>query len=423
MKKISCLLLMFILPILMVTGCSSDNGNDDDKQIELPNKSEETQMGYADDETSGGFTFTAKSAWTATIAESASSKSSLSWLRLLNEGIETYSGNAGVFRLTVEMSANYTGETRSATITIRSGNDSITITVTQDGKTQDGEVPTGEDNEEPENKVAKRLVSINFESEDNYSRNTATYTLEYDAQGRISTYESNGVEIQKSDNNRQGQFATGFYRYNQGDGVPDEVEFGFNSNRGEYTGSGNGKFDSQGLITNYTYQDAEKGEDPILKSLAITYSDGYVSQISRVYHYDGAVPASYELVWNDGFLSEMTYHLNEDRKQISTKLYKGALKSGKVEGVDINSFLYQGEWLGTMDPCDLMLFGMCGKMNDYLIDRLIVYPYDEREGQAAYYYSYEFDADGDVTKCTITTGANASTAVEHAVWAFGYEVR
>jgi hypothetical protein len=125
------------------TDCDKGGGDDGDKQIELPNKNEEIQQGYADDETTGGFTFTAKSVWTATVKETTTraASSGVSWLRLLYEGQEKYDGEAGTFTLAIEIDLNYTGTTRSATITITSGTDKITVTVTQDGKTNDGGTP------------------------------------------------------------------------------------------------------------------------------------------------------------------------------------------------------------------------------------------------------------------------------------------
>ena len=159
MKKVNYYLLMLLIPAFMIAGCGKDNGNDD-KQIQLPNQSEGTQTGYADDETTGSsvyfpgdFTFVAQAAWTATVTENPSASASavalsegsgksalsVSWLRLLLNGVETYSGNAGTIKLAME--PNYTGKNRSATITIVSGTEQISISVTQNGKDQQGNVP------------------------------------------------------------------------------------------------------------------------------------------------------------------------------------------------------------------------------------------------------------------------------------------
>ncbi|MDR2882260.1 MAG: hypothetical protein LBU98_00545, partial [Alistipes sp.] len=111
-------------------------------QIEVPDESELTQQAFADEQTSGGFTFVAKAAWTATVTESANTRAEgISWLRLLLDGEETYSGAAGTFNLVIELDTNYTGDDRSATITITSGGTNITITVTQEGTTESGDTP------------------------------------------------------------------------------------------------------------------------------------------------------------------------------------------------------------------------------------------------------------------------------------------
>lgn len=150
MKKLNHLVFMFlIIPAFILTGCNDDDDNGE-KQIELPNQSEQIQQAYADDETTGGFTFTAKSAWTATVTETTSANrsamfvtkaSSVSWLRLLYNGEEKYNGEAGTFTLAIELETNYTGENRSATVVIESGGDKITITVTQEGTQEDGTKP------------------------------------------------------------------------------------------------------------------------------------------------------------------------------------------------------------------------------------------------------------------------------------------
>lgn len=144
MRKLSHLLLMLLLPTFVSVGCSDNNGDDNgDKQIELPDRSELTQQGYADDQTTGGFTFTAKSAWRATVLETTASRaSSVSWLRLLYNGTEKYEGGAGTFTLTIAIDPNYTGKTRTAAINIASGTDKITVTVTQEGTTENGETPS-----------------------------------------------------------------------------------------------------------------------------------------------------------------------------------------------------------------------------------------------------------------------------------------
>ena len=157
MRKIQYFALMcaFALGAATFTACEKGEEDGGNKQIELPDQSEQTQQAYADEETTGGgFTFVAKSAWTAAVAETtpppADSRAfaptraaNVPWLRLLIGGEETYSGGAGEFTMTIELDPNYTGKTRSATITITCGGVSITITVTQQGTDVNDNVPEG----------------------------------------------------------------------------------------------------------------------------------------------------------------------------------------------------------------------------------------------------------------------------------------
>ena len=124
--------------ILTFTACKKD------ESLTIANEKELTQTAFADEENTGkGFTFTAKSDWTATVKEVSNQKSSgVSWLKLLYNGIETYNSGAGTFTLEISIEPNFTGQKRSATIEIVSGKDKITITVTQAGTTQSGEVIT-----------------------------------------------------------------------------------------------------------------------------------------------------------------------------------------------------------------------------------------------------------------------------------------
>lgn len=128
-------------------------GDDDEKetQITISSSQQLNQTAFADDEDTGaGFTFTAKTTWSTNISETTSSlkstsSNSTSWVKLYNDGQETYSGKAGTFNLTIVLNPNYTGDKRTAKIDIICGNDKITITVTQEAKTEDGKVPEDPD--------------------------------------------------------------------------------------------------------------------------------------------------------------------------------------------------------------------------------------------------------------------------------------
>ena len=58
--------------LAFMVACSDDDNGD--KQITLPNPSEQNQTAFANEETTGTFQFIAKSAWTATLTENTLSR-------------------------------------------------------------------------------------------------------------------------------------------------------------------------------------------------------------------------------------------------------------------------------------------------------------------------------------------------------------
>lgn len=141
----------------ILAGCSK-NDDGGGGTFTPPAQEQLTQSAHADNEnTGGGFSFKADAPWTATVNEvqaqtpahaSVQAKSAtrtadnngnnVVWLKLYNGNSEAYSGGAGTITLRIEIDQNYTGERREATITIRSGNNTFTVTVVQEGTKQDG---------------------------------------------------------------------------------------------------------------------------------------------------------------------------------------------------------------------------------------------------------------------------------------------
>ena len=154
MKK----LLISMLSVLLLAACGSDDGGGGGGSFIPPSQEERNQTAYADNENTGGggFTFTANAAWTATVTEvptaaeaalpvgkavksqTAEAGNNVVWLRLYVGDKESYNGPAGPTTLRIELDQNYTGERREATITIRSGNNTFTVTVVQEANKQDG---------------------------------------------------------------------------------------------------------------------------------------------------------------------------------------------------------------------------------------------------------------------------------------------
>ena len=138
MKK---LLLFTTMLGLAIAGCSEKDKNDLNVILDQGRKQ---QTAYADeDDTGSGFTFTASGTWIADVVEAESAKSNaISWLKLLVDGRESYQGDAGTYMAKIGLETNYTGSDRSATVIIHSGGDRIEITVTQNGRTVAGEIPS-----------------------------------------------------------------------------------------------------------------------------------------------------------------------------------------------------------------------------------------------------------------------------------------
>ena len=174
---------------MILAGCSKNEGGEGEP-FTPPAQEQLTQNAYADNEnTGGGFSFTADAPWTATVDEvkpqapaSVQAKSvtraagnngnNVVWLKLYNGNSEAYSGGAGTITLRIEIDQNYTGERREATITIRSGNNTFTVTVVQEGTKQDGS------QNEPPVKVTKITLDKTELSLDAGAKSTLTATVE-----------------------------------------------------------------------------------------------------------------------------------------------------------------------------------------------------------------------------------------------------
>ncbi len=135
--------MTFCATALMFASCDGIEG---DKEIELTGGQKQQTVHADDTEGESAISFTAKSDWAVDVTEKTSSRvNNTSWLRLLFDGEEKYSGEAGDYTLTIEIDPNLTGATRTATITIICGEDKITVTITQDAKTAEGKDPDNDD--------------------------------------------------------------------------------------------------------------------------------------------------------------------------------------------------------------------------------------------------------------------------------------
>jgi len=134
MKK----LIYYLAVMLIATACEKGDEKQEDQLI-LSDRTEQNQTAHADQMEAGEMTFIAKSSWTATV-KGETQTSDVDWLHLMLGGKETYKGTAGTFTLSFKLTPNDTGVERTATITIKSGDNSIAVTVLQTQTTEDGEV-------------------------------------------------------------------------------------------------------------------------------------------------------------------------------------------------------------------------------------------------------------------------------------------
>lgn len=109
--------------LLFGQGCSDDK--ESDMPITIPS-TEDTQPTLQKDGGSTTLSFNAPQAWNVSVTETTATRS-VSWLK-----VHPTSGAAGGATITITAEPNATGKTRTAKVTIRSGNQTETVTVTQD---------------------------------------------------------------------------------------------------------------------------------------------------------------------------------------------------------------------------------------------------------------------------------------------------
>ncbi len=174
-----------VLPlVLFAVSCSESD--EEPKSVELTGGTESQQTVYADDKQAPApIRFTAKAAWTVTVAEvatKAEGDSSVDWLKL-----DAYSGGAGDVSLTMTLEENTTGHDRKAEIRIECAGTTLTITVEQKGTKQDGTTPE-------QANLKNRIVRID-EDDEWTSELDIYYEFKYDETGRVV-----GIKLFEHDN-------------------------------------------------------------------------------------------------------------------------------------------------------------------------------------------------------------------------------
>ena len=144
-----------------------------DAAVTISDEKQLTQTLYAD-ETTAEFTFTATGDWFAT-----DHGNNVLWMtKVLCNGVGTYSsGSKGTYTFVLSLETNYGGAPRTVIFEIASGNDKITISITQLDTTKDGETP-----------VSNLVSRILFYG-------SVPYDFTYDTQNRITLISRPGGSI------------------------------------------------------------------------------------------------------------------------------------------------------------------------------------------------------------------------------------
>ena len=127
MKKNSCFLILLFAASVIFTGCRSND--DPEPEYIVIDDGAVYQNVYAD-EVAGesGIRFTTLAPWTSSVTED--------WV-----SINPASGGTGTHNIVISLTPNFTGNDRTAIIAITSGGTTIEIRITQQGKTEGGEIP------------------------------------------------------------------------------------------------------------------------------------------------------------------------------------------------------------------------------------------------------------------------------------------
>jgi len=356
MKKIlfAAIVAATTLGATTMSSCSKEKVISKGDQITLSNKNDKTQTAWADDEKKG-VTFTAKSAWTASVAETTRA-SAVPWLRLLVNGVETYSGSAGTINLVIELSPNYSGSERKATLTIASGGDKFEIVITQNRTTQTGEIPS---------KLIKKMIEI-------WDIEPSTYEFTYDSNQRItriSYYPTEGysqeVNINYSSNRITASMGMGSYsatvvdgRISRCDWVWEDPEYPNESSR------------------EMTYQDGYLRK-MVLKSTYATYNEDTGKWERQI----GTYPA--DLTWTNGNLTKYASDGTDFTFQYGTSLNKANLDLNWL----IGDYLLEADGLGSF----LAMQGYLGKRSTNLMVRET---YNSSGYTSFYTHTWTFDNEG-----------------------------
>lgn len=170
------LLQMMILPLLFLASCSDDDGG---KSTIIISDNQKNQTAFADD-VEKGITFTATEAWRTNVdyTQTKADATTEQWVTL-----DPPSGDAGEVTIKVALKTNTTGKDRTATVHIISGSTTITVTISQKGLTEEGNIP---EEVEPDPANVRQISSMKYY--EGTEKDVTNFT--YDENGRVKEYVS-----------------------------------------------------------------------------------------------------------------------------------------------------------------------------------------------------------------------------------------
>lgn len=388
MKRLFYLLLL-TLGCVSLTACSDDDDKDDTIKIA---KDQKEQSAYAD-ETGRTINFTATEAWsTAVKYTSTRAEETDEWVTL-----DPPSGEAGDVTISVTLGKNFTGKNRRAEITIICGDTRVTVIIEQDGKTEDGEIPSSPGEPEAYKKLISKIeAKVTMYEHETYSY-TARLVFEYDDRNRVvseKTYDDEGIEQEWAVN----------YTYSENTITSeDEGE----KDKYIYTLNKDGNVESWTNIYN-------NGELHDMGKLVYD-ENGYFISSSSEYQGDSTDKNSERAEWKDGNLVKVV-----DNDNGTTTVEYGNLPNRM--NLDLNYLFANTEWLGCMafEGTGIKHLGYIGKRSANLMTKETETADEKGKPGYEYVYTYQTDNDGLVVSGTYTGYREDGSKEEYTEYTITY---
>lgn len=378
MRKVFYICLCLAATLLVA--CSSDD-DEKSKKIEVKNEKELNQTLFAD-QLKGGISFVAEDDWTTVVTDNTATRSSVSWITLNPDH-----GGKGSYTVSINLEPNLTGKKRTATITIVCGDTKITVTVTQEGTTESGEIP------EVDGKryLVSRIESVHemiVASTGAKETDIEVFTFEYDDQNRI-------VRMQEDETDFSGDKEKSGYTFQYMDNMI--LMKSFSNDPSDDYDEATFTLGADGNITVYEINEFEDNNRSWYTSGKLFYNEeGYVIKADlKVETGNGEKEDQIDkAVWENGNLVKVyeDAYGEESEKTVTTLSYDdpGYVNSDKIN-LDLNFLICDTEWLDcwAFSGRYIKPFGFMGKRSKNLMT-------EEYESYRQEYctYTYDFNEEG-----------------------------